>query len=259
MWALLLHNQELLNKDSKMDITKELAEKVLQVVDQGLIAGLGQPVPGQMCVEAAVCYAMGLPHSDKPTCVDQYLSHLKIQLNDSRIWTSNKARAKGLRRLAIVQLGTKDCLDIHIFLDLVLEHVIKNMVPHAVSDEFFTKMGFSKALCEYFDLVDTEPFTKGVDGIGDSLSYVSLSESAITSVIQSLGAAIKVEHPLVKIEYLLSPVLSLVHYNRTINYIGSLLDIANSREKLLSEFCEAVVQILVKMGTPGSKFLYLTE
>lgn len=242
-----------------MEITEELAGKVLQVVDQGLVAGLGRPIPGQMCVEAAVCYAMGERHNDKPTCVDQYLSHLKIQLNDSRIWTSHKARAKGLRRLAIVQLGTKDCLDIHSFLDLVLEHVVKNIVPHAVSDDLFTKMGFSKALCEYFDLGDTEPFTKGVAGIGDSLSYLFLSESAIVSAIQSLGATINVEHPLVKIEYLLSPVLSLINYNQTINYDGPLFDVRNSREQLLSEFCEAVVQILVKMETPGSKFLYLTE
>ena len=242
-----------------MEITKELAEKVLHVVDHGLVVGLGQPIPGQMCVEAAVCYAMGERHNDKPTCVDQYLSHLKIQLNDSKIWTSHKARAKGLRRLAIAQLGTKDCLDIHGFLDLVLEHVVKNIVPHAVSDELFTKMGFSKALCEYFDLGDTEPFTKGVAGIGDSLSYLFLSESAIVSAIQSLGTTINVEHPLVKIEYLLSPVLSLIHYNQTINYDGPLLDVVNGREKLLSEFCEAVVQILVKMETPGSKFLYLTE
>lgn len=52
-----------------MEITREIASKVLEVVDAGLVKGLGQPLPGQMCVEAAVCFAMGLPHSDEPTCV----------------------------------------------------------------------------------------------------------------------------------------------------------------------------------------------
>ena len=52
-----------------MEITQEIAAKVLEIVDAGLVGGVGKPVPGQMCVEAAVCYAMGLPHGDEPTCV----------------------------------------------------------------------------------------------------------------------------------------------------------------------------------------------
>ena len=242
-----------------MEITEELAGKVLHVVDHGLIAGLGQPIPGRMCVEAAVCYAMGLRHSDKPTCVDECLRHLKIQLNDSTIWSNNMARAKGLRRLAIAQLGTKDCLDIPSFIDLILEHVVKNIVPHAVSDELFTKMGFSKALCVYFDLKDTEPFTQGVAAIADRSSYTYLSESAIVSAIKSLAATLTIPHPLVKIEYLVDAIKTLINYDQTINVDGSLSNVVYAREKFLSEFCEVVVQILIKLETPGSKFLYLTE
>jgi len=51
-----------------MKITGELAAKVLAVVDAGLVKGLGEAVPGHMCVEAAVCYALGEPHSDAPSC-----------------------------------------------------------------------------------------------------------------------------------------------------------------------------------------------
>ena len=88
-----------------MDITREIAIKVRDVVAAGLSNGLGTPEPGQMCVEAAVCYAMGLPHSDKPTCVSPAIRALKIALNDKN-WSSPQARAQGLARLALVQLGS---------------------------------------------------------------------------------------------------------------------------------------------------------
>lgn len=91
-------------------INESLARKVLETVDAGLCRGLGQPVPGHMCVEAAVCFAMGLPHSDEPTCVSGALRSFKIKLNDAP-WSSNESRAKGMRRLAIAQLGTAGALD----------------------------------------------------------------------------------------------------------------------------------------------------
>lgn len=40
-------------------ITKEIAQKVRDTVDAGLSEGVGKPIPGQMCVEAAVCFALG--------------------------------------------------------------------------------------------------------------------------------------------------------------------------------------------------------
>ena len=93
-----------------MILTKELAQKVRDTVDAGLSKGMGNPIPGQMCVEAAVNYAMGLPHGDTPSCVGRAVRDFKIALNDSDAWTSNAARAKGLRRVAIAQLGS-DKLD----------------------------------------------------------------------------------------------------------------------------------------------------
>ena len=62
-----------------IEITREIATKVLACVDAGLVHGVGRPVPGQMCVEAAVCYALGLPHGDDPKCVAPTLRRLKIE------------------------------------------------------------------------------------------------------------------------------------------------------------------------------------
>lgn len=73
-----------------------------------------------MCVEAAVCYALGLPHGDEPGCVSPVIRALKIRLNDSK-WSSNSARARGLRKLAVLQLGTKDGFDNQEFVQRVVK------------------------------------------------------------------------------------------------------------------------------------------
>src|SRR5262245_37323772 len=111
-----------------VEITRELAIKVRDVVDAGLSHGLGQATPGRMCVEAAVCYALGLPHGDDPHCVSEPLRRLKIRLNDST-WSSRQARANGLRRLAVAQLGSAGVLDDEEFRRRVVEMTIRRAVP----------------------------------------------------------------------------------------------------------------------------------
>jgi hypothetical protein len=111
-----------------MEITQEIAQKVLNTVNAGLVYGLGNPIPGQMCVEAAVCYAMGLPHSANPPCVSPALRDLKIVLNDSN-WSSNLARTNGLRKLALLQLGTDGVLDEVEFAKKLSLLVINNYLP----------------------------------------------------------------------------------------------------------------------------------
>src|SRR5208337_5228881 len=118
-----------MNKQSK--ITEVIARKVLETVDAGLVGGVGVPVPGQMCVEAAVCYALGLPHGDDPGCVAPALRALKIRLNDAS-WSSNQARARGMRRLAVAQLGSTDVLDETEFARRIADHAIRVSAPKAI-------------------------------------------------------------------------------------------------------------------------------
>jgi hypothetical protein len=85
-----------------------------------------------MCVEAAVCYALGQPHGDDPECVNDAVRRFKIVLNDSK-WSSNQARAQGMRKLAIAQLGTNDpSFDKAKFIELLIEQTIRQIVPHAL-------------------------------------------------------------------------------------------------------------------------------
>jgi len=113
-----------------LTITKSGVRKLLKVVDAGLSIGLGSPEPGKMCVEAAVCYAMGLPHGDNPTCVGSLVRRFKITLNDSA-WSSDQARAAGMRKLAVAQLGSKD-IDQDAFKRIVVEQTIRRVVPIAL-------------------------------------------------------------------------------------------------------------------------------
>lgn len=56
-------------------MTPEIAKKLLETVDAGLISGVGNPIPGEMCVEAAVCYAFQILIDMKaPGCKWLYLT-----------------------------------------------------------------------------------------------------------------------------------------------------------------------------------------
>ena len=90
-------------------LTAEIVAKFDDVLSRGLCAGLGSP-NGQMCVEAAICYALGLPHGDEPECVEPAVKSYKIRLNDAH-WSSPQARAAGLRDLGIAQIGSEGVVD----------------------------------------------------------------------------------------------------------------------------------------------------
>jgi hypothetical protein len=111
-----------------MKITPELISKIDEGLSHGLTSGLGKPIPGQMCVEALICNVLGEPHNDKPSCVDPILNKVKIQLNDAN-WSSNQARAKGLRNLAILQLGTKDNFNKTEFSDKLVTFTCTDFMP----------------------------------------------------------------------------------------------------------------------------------
>jgi hypothetical protein len=96
-----------LKKNSFAPITLAQARHVVEVVDAGLVADTeGEPVPGEMCVESAVAYALGYPHNDQPKCVANCVRDFKITVNDGAPFKDEKDRAKGLRRIAVAQLGS---------------------------------------------------------------------------------------------------------------------------------------------------------
>lgn len=114
-----------------MNFTPNQVHKVLSVVDAGLSHGLGVPEPGGMCVEAAICYALGLPHGDDPGCVAASVRAFIMRLNDS-YWSSHAARAVGLRALAVAQLGSYGVVDDVEFARCISTEVIRVIIPIAL-------------------------------------------------------------------------------------------------------------------------------
>src|SRR3954469_5251302 len=124
------------------EFNEDTVKRLLKTVDAGLTRGKGSPIPGKMCVEAAVCYALGMPHSDNPTCVDKAVRAFKIRLNDSTAWPSGMARAKGLRKVAVAQLGSKGAIDSNRFAEIVSIETVKCILPLVLKN--LTTKRFSK-------------------------------------------------------------------------------------------------------------------
>ena len=137
-----------------MKLTQDQAQAILDTVDAGLVCGLGKREPGKMCVEAAVCYALGLPHSDDPGCVGAAVRAFKIRLNDS-FWSSGEARARGLRKLAIAQIGS-DHLDQVEFSKKLALGVVKRLLPVLFRLPCYTGRfeAYAVRCAEVIDLVD---------------------------------------------------------------------------------------------------------
>ena len=112
-------------------INESVVTKLIDTVNAGLCHGLGVAEPGKMCVEAAVCYALGMEHGDRPACVSPAIRAVKIALNDSA-WSSNAARANGMLKIAVLQLGTDENFDDLDFVRRMSEMTIGEVVPRAL-------------------------------------------------------------------------------------------------------------------------------
>ena len=203
-------------------ITKKHIAKINSLLDAGLSSGLGKPKPGQMCVEAAICYALDLPHSDDPGCVMGGLRRLKILLNDSR-WSSNKARAEGLRRLAIAQLGSKGEVDEREFAKRVARLAIQTCVPAALraaarrlTGGHPTKLLALAAKCE---AEPTEANAREANKAAAAAAYAANAAADAAAYAYAAAAA----------------------------YAYA--------DQILAAFAEGVVQILIEMKAPGCKWL----
>ena len=117
-----------------MQITAETIKKFDAILSRGLCQGVGSR-DGQMCIEAAVCAALDLPHGDDPDCVDSAVRSFKIALNDSN-WSSSKTRAKGLRDLGIAQIGSRGVVDGLEFSKQMAEKTTRVLIPALFREVF---------------------------------------------------------------------------------------------------------------------------
>jgi hypothetical protein len=238
---------------TQIEISREVAAKVLSVVDAGLSEGVGKPEPGQMCVEAAVCYALGLPHGDDPKCVSQALRRLKINLNDSK-WSSNAARGRGLRRLAVAQLGSAGVLDEREFAKRCAELAVRKMVPLALR----AAASIQKHATHKQKLIDA---ANRCEKDGTREAALEGKTAAATAAYDAADAAANAADAAYAAANAADAAYDAAAYAAyaAANAATAAYAAANARDKILSDFAEDVVQILVALRAPGCAWLDLTE
>ena len=226
-----------------MNITKENIDKLNALLDYGLVKNLGIPVPGQMCVEAAVCAALGLPHGDDPGCVIGPLREIKIALNDSDEWDSNKSRAEGLRRLAIAQIGSLGAIKEDEFMRRVKTLTIRTVAPIALRAAA-DKIKDVRSVLALRDAADkcganptkenarqAEKVARDVTAAAYNAAYNAVAVAADAAF--AAGAA----------------------GGANVTYAAIYAARATGCEKVLRDFAEGIVQILVDMKAPGCVWL----
>lgn len=214
----------------KLAITEDLAKEVLRVVDKGLSCGLGdyeydpetnmrKGIPGAICVEAAVCYALGEPHGDEPSCVAPCVKYVKVAINDlDNIWgDDNKARARDLRRLAIAQLGSKGEVNGRQFEKAVFDLVWNSFYQPKI-DKHIEELKKASAKKDFETLKTlTSELTCLLGEFSGDLDPVELLKKGIEECV------------------------------------------IPSNRKTIQKLCDDIVQIMVKLKSPGTQYLYLTE
>jgi hypothetical protein len=257
------------------EITEAVAKKVLEVVDAGLCSGKGVPKPGKMCVEAAVCYALDLPHDDDPQCVSRALRSLKIHLNDSN-WSSNEARGRGLRRLALIQLGSRDALDDKEFVRRVTDLVMTKQVPAAlrVAAAVHKDEKHKAELCKAANRLEKEKTREAAenarvvardafDAAADRNAEAAAADAKSAAASAADAAAYAFDAAAAyAFDAAAFAVASAADRNAEAAdalYRAAKKVRAATRDEILSEFAEDVVQILIDMKVPGTQWLALTE
>jgi hypothetical protein len=256
-----------------VNIDINVARKVLEIVDAGLVRGVGNPKAGQMCVEAAVCYALGLPHGDDPQCVSRALRSLKIRLNDSK-WSTNQVRAKGLRRLALIQLGSRDALDDREFAKRVAKLAIQLSVPIALravasihKDHAHVKAlrdaanecereGTRQAAFDAKEVVSKARYAAAYAAYASYAAAYAAYASAASAASDAASAASAAAYASAASEASdAASAASAAAYASAASASAA----SAASDKSLSDFAEGVVQILISMNVPGVQWLPLTE
>ena len=243
---------------AKFELTEAIATKVLSVVDKGLSSGTGNRKPGEMSVEAAVCYALGLPHGDDPGCVAPALRTLKIRLNDSN-WSSEAARARGLRRLAIAQLGSKDHLDEKEFRRRVVDYALRVSVPSALRSaaSIHKDEKHKAALCEAANRCEKEASRQAAIDAREVARAAAAAYVGYAAYADAADAATYAAYAAYA-----TTAADAVYAAAYAAYAAAAAAAAarkSARDKSLADYAEAVVQILIDMKAPGCQFLSLTE
>jgi hypothetical protein len=167
---------------NNFDVTTFDVAKFDLLLERGLSRGLGA-TSGQMCIEAAICHTLGLPHNDDPQCVAESVRCFKIALNDSN-WSSPQARAKGLRDLGLAQLGSKGIVSDKDFVTILSRKVIQVLIP-----KLFRQIFTNQECLDVANRCETEGTSTAAIAAANAASAASAAYSAAIAAAYSAAIA----------------------------------------------------------------------
>jgi hypothetical protein len=227
--------------------TKKHARKIVELLSHGLVSGLGIQKPGEMCVEAAVCYALGLPHGDDPKCVGDAVRAAKICLNDSK-WSSNKARANGMQRIAVAQLGSNE-IDQIAFAQTLVESTIRVIVPIAIRNAVKLRVYKKEELLSAAEKCEQEGSRDAIDQAILVLQSAGFTNQYTVNYAQSAAAY-------AAMGLLLSyPIQAADCAARSARYTNGPAILPDTDDTALIKMADLIEQALVKHKSPGVKWL----
>ena len=253
-----------------MNLSREVAQKVLTIVDAGLVKGMGKPEPGKLCVEAAVCLALGIPHSDNPPCVGAAVRAYKIRLNDSA-WSSDQARARGMRRVAIAQLGS-DGIDQNEFRKEVVIGIVRELLPIALraaaklNPKKAAALEESAARCaavkdfESAKAAANAAYAANAAAYAANAAYAAYAANAAYAAYAAANAAAYAANAAAYAAYAAAYAAANAA-NAAANAANAAAYAANAaaRDEILGRAAEIAVQALIKLKSPGCEWLDLCE
>jgi len=237
---------------TQVKLTKELVQKVIDTVNAGLTRGKGEAIPGRMCVEAAVCYAYGIPHSDHPPCVGESVRDFKVVLNDAK-WSSNKARAKGMLKLSIAQLNSNSInqeefnkrLIIKIVNKIISQLTTKYTPELAEQFKVVSNMQEVMVLCGKLSGVAEDIGTANGDGAFGDNGWLAAWVAADYARMAA-GAT----------DYVHS--ISPMYAGYAATYAARSLSYTN-RDEILTQAAGLCLEVLQELKSPGCEYLYLIK
>jgi hypothetical protein len=207
----------------KTQIQKSVVQLLIETVMAGLKSGVGIQIPGRMCVEAAVCYAFGEPHGDKPICVGSQVRDYGVTMNDC-IVSSDAQRSKMMIRFSIAQLGSAELYQGEFSRRMAVK-TINRILPRAfrLAAESQTDPIHKAELNRHADLMENAESSKAAaaraaaDNAG-SAAYAARAANASNAAYAAADAA---------------------------------------ADAIMALSCELAVEVLTEMKSPGVEWLHL--
>src|SRR3990167_4202559 len=154
------------------------------ILSRGLCSGVGNR-DGQMCIEAAICAALDLPHGDNPSCVEPNIRAYKIALND-KSWSCPEARAKGLRDLGIAQIGSRGVVNGREFTQRLAKRTIQVLLPEMVRS--IPSLAKQAKLLELAQICEQEGTRNAAVELGEAL-YATAAAATANDAYDAAAAA----------------------------------------------------------------------